>query len=142
MSFGYYDKDWVDPPEETTEADTREAVIEFTPNDIIRIEDGSIVEFPEFEPWYDPQNDIEILDPYALDDIVSDLMDEYFPMNGKDYADGTYRISGEVFVPYTVWIPLRRDHYPSWYEDEIDDTIEFELDGKPKAHNVEFIRID
>lgn len=119
MSFGYYDKDWIEPPDPDYEVDDSEIVLEFN-NDQVQIQDGEIIGFENlFDDFYDKKYDIEIADAQELADCAYEEI-----VNRVPEVDGSYTLSGWIYIPYAVYVPLKLNRRRRDWE---EDLIEFEV---------------
>lgn len=118
-SFGYRDEDWINPPEETSEAEDDEVVInidmrlttdrdgDFDVADNVTLMDNSTLSNDDFyvaalpDPVYDVESFEEDLYVYLYD-----LLDK---------PNTTYHIYGPVAVDCTYYVPVGRK--PSSYDD-------------------------
>lgn len=134
MSFGYYDSDWIDPPDPDYEGENGEILIEFQ-NDVFKWVDG-VMEFEnsgdKFDDFYD--EDSLVADSETIEEYVYDALDPYFP---DEEAEGYYKISGWISIPYVLWIPTRLPKYEEDYE-----APEAEIDGKPTAGEIKIESIE
>ena len=143
MSFGYYDKDWIDPDPVEFEVENQEIVIQFEDYDdspsIIEIEDSSIVDAPEFEDYFDPDFDVFIASGYELDEIVFDALEPYIPTtdDGLEYIDGKYQISGQMIIHYTIEVPTNG----SYVDEDMYEPFEVEINPNPELKNIKLTPI-
>lgn len=136
MSFGYYDNEWIDPPDPDFEGEEGEIVIEFD-KDKFLYQGGSI----EFEneaslivDFYDEEYDSFVADHDSISELIYEALEPYLP---EYEQEGWYQISGWVAIPYTVWVPTRLPKYEEDYE-----TPEAEINGKPVAGEIDIIPIE
>ena len=133
MSFGYYDNDWIDPPDPDYEGENREILVEFE-NDVFKWVDGSMeFENPDdkFDDFYDYDGYSFVADGETIEEYVYDALTPYFP---NDEEEGYYRISGWVSIPYIVCIPTRLS--------KNEEDPEIEIDGKPTAGEIKIEPIE
>ena len=128
MSFGYYDNEWIDPPDPDFESEYGEIVIEFNKDKILW--DGESIEFQDpsvkFEDFYDDQYGSFVADGDRVAEYTLEALYEYMPKE-----EGYYLLTGWVYIPYNVLVPARLPKYEQDY-----GIPEAELEGTSTAGEI------
>ena len=134
-SFGYYD-DWVDPPDPDFESEPGEVVIKFE-NELITIDEDLdfLIDNPEFDDYEDPDYGSHIIDGDEIDEIVHEELSAQVP---EDIKPGKYLLTAQVYIPYIVWVPVKRYRRRRDWEEEYE-TPEAEREGSPYVQNFSLI---
>lgn len=136
-SFGYSDQDWVNPDPE--EKEPREYTLTLSePNIVITTDDDGYISQDSYDQIsfedYDlsnPDYDFDVITPREAEEIFGDAL-ENSEYNGRLDPNSKYRLDGNVYIDYSVWVDnklgrarryYRRDFGPSVTKEdlEIDD---------------------
>lgn len=118
-SFGYHDKDWVDPEDEPG-YEYHEILIEFD-KELVSIKDDDLqfinYKFKDFydEEYYDYGKDVLILSSNEILDRVIEVLDDYLPE-----ISGDYTLSGWISIPYQIEALYNGRNSYEWEEFEPD----------------------
>lgn len=125
MSFGYYDNEWIDPPESEYDSESGEILVEFQ-NDVFNWIGGSM-EFQNGDRYTDfYEEDSLVADKDTIEEYVLEALEPYLP----EYEDeGYYKISGWVSIPFDIYYKGKH-------------VAETELDGDAFAGEIEIEPVD
>ena len=130
-SFGYEDRDWINPPESGYDEDSDQIEIVFEDDKLNFISDEwSIPKLESLPEWFDTEDGVVIAYRDEIIDIVFDALTPYLPED-----DGNYLISGIVSIPYTAWVPYKGSMPRRDWEEKLE-SAEVEI-HKPEVDNIQ-----